>query len=69
MQQPGWYLKRLRRMSGAEMAYRLARTVRTVSTPLMRRVAPARDAFATDLRLMCWLLLEVMDPEDFLGHP
>jgi len=52
MQQPGWYLKRLRRMSGAEMAYRLARTVRTVSTPLMRRVAPARDAFATDLRFL-----------------
>ena len=31
MQQPGWYLRRLRRMSGAEVAYRVARSVRTVS--------------------------------------
>ena len=52
MQQPGWYLKRLRRMSGAEVAYRLARTVRTVSTPFTARQIPARDSFATDFRFL-----------------
>ena len=52
MQQPGWYLRRLRRMSGAEVAYRLARTVRTVSSPFTPRVMPPRDAFATDLRFL-----------------
>lgn len=52
MQQPGWYLRRLRRMSGAEVAYRLARTVRTVSSPFTQQTLPARDAFATDLRFL-----------------
>ena len=52
MQQPGWYLRRLRRMSGAEVAYRLARTVRTVSEPFTQHSLPARDAFATDLRFL-----------------
>ena len=52
MQQPGWYLKRLRRMSGAEVAYRLARTVRTVSRPFTQHTLPERDAFATDLRFL-----------------
>ena len=52
MQQPGWYLKRLRRMSGAEVAYRLARTMRTVSRPFTQHTLPERDAFATDLRFL-----------------
>jgi hypothetical protein len=52
MQQPGWYLRRLRRMSGAEVAYRLARSVRTVSTVFTRHESPDRDAFATDLRFL-----------------
>ena len=52
MQQPGWYLRRLRRMSGAEVAYRLARSVRTVSTVFTRHKSPDRDAFATDLRFL-----------------
>src|SRR5262245_19654918 len=52
MQQPGWYLRRLRRMSGAEVAYRLARTMRTVSRPFKQHTLPERDAFATDLRFL-----------------
>ena len=52
MQQPGWYLKRLRRMSGAEVAYRFARTMRTVSRPFKQHTLPERDAFATDLRFL-----------------
>ncbi|HEU4589616.1 MAG TPA: alginate lyase family protein [Steroidobacteraceae bacterium] len=52
MQQPGWYLKRLRRMSGAEVAYRLARSVRTVSMPFTQHTLPPRDEFATDLRFL-----------------
>src|ERR1044072_6019252 len=52
MQQPVWYLRRLRRMSGAEVAYRLARTVRTVSTQFAANSLPSRDAFATDLRFL-----------------
>jgi Heparinase II/III-like protein/Heparinase II/III N-terminus len=51
MQQPAWYLKRLRRMSGAEVAYRLVRSVRTV-TPFVQRSLPPRDAFATDFRFL-----------------
>jgi hypothetical protein len=39
-------------MSGAEVAYRLARTVRTVSSPFTQQTLPARDAFATDLRFL-----------------
>ena len=52
MQQPGWYLRRLSRMSGAEVAYRLERTVRLVSAPFAPRTLPPRDAFATDLRFL-----------------
>ena len=52
MQQPSWYLKRLRRMSGAEVAYRLARSVRTVSTQFTSHTLPPRDAFATDFRFL-----------------
>src|SRR3954469_20302985 len=52
MQQPGWYLRRLRRMSGAEVAYRLARGVRTVSSPFSSRQLPARDSFSTDFRFL-----------------
>ena len=52
MQQPGWYLRRLRRMSGAEVAYRLARGVRIVSAPFTLHELPPRDAFATDLRFL-----------------
>jgi len=52
MQQPGWYLRRLRRMSGAEVAYRVARRVRTVSEHFGAPEVPPRDAFATDLRFL-----------------
>jgi len=52
MQQPVWYLRRLRRMSGAEVAYRLARTVRRVSEPFAPKALPPRDAHATDLRFL-----------------
>ena len=52
MQQPGWYLKRLRRMSGAEVAYRLSRTVRLVSARFTSNEIPERDDFATDLRFL-----------------
>jgi hypothetical protein len=52
MQQPGWYLKRLRRMSGAEVAYRLARSMRAVSMTFTQHSLPAQDAFATDLRFL-----------------
>src|SRR5262245_44202189 len=52
MQHPGWYLRRLRRMSGAEVAYRVARGVRTVSEQFGAHTLPARDAYATDLRFL-----------------
>jgi hypothetical protein len=52
MQQPGWYLKRLRRMTGAEVAYRMARSVRTFSAPFMQRAIPPRDEHAGDLRFL-----------------
>ena len=52
MQQPGWYLRRLRRMSGAEVAYRFTRGVRTISAPFTLHELPPRDAFATDLRFL-----------------
>ena len=43
MQQPGWYLQRLRVMSGAEVAHRLARKVRTaVAEVHFARIAAAR---------------------------
>jgi hypothetical protein len=52
MQQPGWYLRRLRRMSGAEVAHRLVRGVRAVSGPFTQHTLPERDAYATDLRFL-----------------
>jgi hypothetical protein len=52
MQQPGWYLKRLRRMSGAEMAYRLRRGIKIVSSQFTSGELPARDPYATDLRFL-----------------
>src|SRR4051812_25555647 len=52
MQQPGWYLRRLKRMSGAEVAYRLSRSVRVVSAHLVPVRMPARDELATDLRFL-----------------
>ena len=52
MQQPGWYLRRLRRMSGAEVAYRVVRGVRTVSEHFGARALPPRDAVGTDLRFL-----------------
>jgi len=39
-------------MSGAEVAYRVARSVRTVSEHFGSAVMPPRDAFATDLRFL-----------------
>jgi hypothetical protein len=52
MQQPGWYLKRLRRMSSAEVVHRLARGVRTVSSQFASPEPPARDDLATDFRFL-----------------
>ena len=39
-------------MSGAEVAYRVARSVRTVSEHFGAQEVPPRDAFATDLRFL-----------------
>jgi hypothetical protein len=39
-------------MSGAEVAYRLARGVRTVSSQFSNHTLPPRDAFGTDLRFL-----------------
>ena len=55
MQQPGWYLRRLRRMSGAEVAYRVARRVRSVSEHFVSMDVPPRDAYATDQNGEIWL--------------
>jgi hypothetical protein len=52
MQQPGWYLKRLRRMTGAEVAHRLSKTLKVVSSQFRSTEIPARDEFATDLRFL-----------------
>jgi hypothetical protein len=52
MQQPGWYLRRLRRMSGAEVAYRVARSVRSVSEQFGSRPVPPRDLYGADLRFL-----------------
>ncbi len=52
MQQPAWYLRRLRRMSGAEVVHRLARGVRTVSSQFTSSSLPPRDALATDFRFL-----------------
>src|SRR5262245_32058216 len=52
MQQAGWYLRRLRRMSSAEVAYRVARRVRALSEQFGSRPVPQRDAFGTDLRFL-----------------
>jgi hypothetical protein len=52
VQQPGWYLRRLKRMSGAEVVHRLARGVRTVSSQFTSGALPARDPLATDFRFL-----------------
>src|SRR5262245_15829211 len=52
MQQPGWYLKRLRGMSGAEVAHRLARRLRTISENFTSHDAPPPDLQARDLRFL-----------------
>lgn len=52
MQQAGWYLRRLRRMSGAEVAYRLARSVRVVSEQFVSHAIPSRDENVTDFRFL-----------------
>jgi hypothetical protein len=52
MQQPGWYLKRLRGMSGAEVAHRLARRLRTISENFASHDAPTADLQARDLRFL-----------------
>ncbi|HEX6639117.1 MAG TPA: heparinase II/III family protein, partial [Steroidobacteraceae bacterium] len=52
MQQPGWYLKRLRGMSGAEVAHRLARRLRTISENFASHDAPPADLQARDLRFL-----------------
>ena len=52
MQQPAWYLKRLRSMSGAEIAYRFTRGVRVLSSSFVANEIPARDEHAADLRFL-----------------
>jgi hypothetical protein len=52
MQQPGWYLKRLKGMSGAEVAHRLARRLRSISTNFASQDAPPADLQARDLRFL-----------------
>jgi hypothetical protein len=52
MQHASWYLRRLTRMSGAEVAYRVGRTLRTVSVDLVPAAVPPRDEFATDFRFL-----------------
>ncbi|MBC8027910.1 MAG: alginate lyase family protein [Steroidobacteraceae bacterium] len=52
MQQAGWYLKRLRRMSGAEVAYRMAQKMRRVSEQFVPMDVPAREEFAQDFRFL-----------------
>ncbi|MES1263794.1 MAG: heparinase II/III family protein, partial [Peristeroidobacter soli] len=52
MQQPGWYLIRLRGMSGAEVAHRLARRLRSISENFTSHDAPPADLQARDLRFL-----------------
>ena len=52
MQQPGWYLQRLKVMSGAEVAHRLARSLRVLSQKFVSNDAPMRDTSARDLRFL-----------------
>ena len=52
MQQPAWYLKRLKVMSGAEVAHRLARSLRVLSQKFVSHELPPRDAAARDLRFL-----------------
>jgi len=52
MQQAGWYLRRLQRMSGTEVVHRLARRVRIVSSQFASTAPPPRDALATDFRFL-----------------
>src|SRR3954471_24801561 len=52
MQQPGWYLQRLRVMSSAEVAHRLARTLRSLSQKFTSHEIPPRSQDARDLRFL-----------------
>ena len=52
MQQPGWYLQRLKVMSGAEVAHRLARSLRVLSQKFTSNETPPRDVSARDLRFL-----------------
>src|SRR5829696_5281701 len=52
MQQPGWYLQRLKGMSGVEVAHRLARRIRTLSANFASLEAPQPNLQARDLRFL-----------------
>jgi hypothetical protein len=52
MQQASWYLNRLKGMSGAEVAHRLARRLRTISENFSSPDSPAPDLQARDLRFL-----------------
>ncbi|HEY6125984.1 MAG TPA: hypothetical protein VIV63_15130, partial [Steroidobacteraceae bacterium] len=52
MQQPGWYLQRLKVMSGAEVAHRLARGLRVLSQKFTAHEVPPADLGARDLRFL-----------------
>ncbi|MES1263723.1 MAG: heparinase, partial [Peristeroidobacter soli] len=52
MQQPGWYLQRLKVMSGAEVAHRVARSLRVLSQKFVSNEVPPPDLSARDLRFL-----------------
>ena len=52
MQQPGWYLQRLKVMSGAEVAHRVARSLRVLSQKFTSHETPPADLSARDLRFL-----------------
>ncbi|HEU4779376.1 MAG TPA: alginate lyase family protein, partial [Steroidobacteraceae bacterium] len=52
MQQPGWYLQRLKVMSSAEVAHRLARGLRVLSQRFTSHETPPHDPEARDLRFL-----------------
>jgi hypothetical protein len=52
MQQPGWYLQRLKVMSGAEVAHRLARSFRVLSQKFTSHEIPPADLSSRDLRFL-----------------
>lgn len=65
MQQAGWYIRRLKRMSGAEVAYRMAQKMRRVSEHFVSMDVPAREEFAQDFRFLPPFV--ALSPEAVIG--